>query len=180
MRMDSVQIQNVLTSEECEQILLETKYGMLPSLTTDGEERILSDYRGSEQLRLNKEKYDWLYKRIENIIHKVNDSLFNFDIDGIEDLQLTRYTPNNGGYFKRHNDIIGKEPARKITAVIQMSNADEYEGGELKLQLNEVGTADKIKGHMVIFPSYVIHEVTPVTSGTRYTLVIWGIGPKFR
>jgi len=33
---------------------------------------------------------------------------------------------------------------------------------------------------MIFFPSYTLHEVTPVTKGTRYTLVGWVHGPAFK
>ena len=40
--------------------------------------------------------------------------------------------------------------------------------------------AHKARGTLVAFPSYVMHRVTPVTSGTRKSLVAWVAGPKFR
>jgi predicted 2-oxoglutarate/Fe(II)-dependent dioxygenase YbiX len=36
------------------------------------------------------------------------------------------------------------------------------------------------KGSICVFPSFVWHRVTPVTSGTRYSLVIWNIGHPFK
>ena len=38
----------------------------------------------------------------------------------------------------------------------------------------------KEKGMIVCFPSYTLHEVTPVTKGERYSLVAWVHGPKLR
>ena len=36
------------------------------------------------------------------------------------------------------------------------------------------------KGSIVVFPSHVWHRVKPVTSGTRYSLVVWSIGDPFK
>ena len=36
------------------------------------------------------------------------------------------------------------------------------------------------KGSLVVFPSFVWHRVKPVTSGTRYSLVIWNLGRPFK
>ena len=33
------------------------------------------------------------------------------------------------------------------------------------------------KGEIVIFPSWMLHKVTPVTKGKRKVIVGWGIGP---
>lgn len=180
MRMDSIHVTGVLSEEECDQLILELSADVFPSLTTNGKDKFLSDYRGSEQRRLSRTRYAELYNRIENVIMQINEKLFSFDVTAIEDMQFTKYTPDNGGYFKRHHDYIKSDPFRKITAVIQLSSADDYEGGDLKVQLREEAVVPKIKGSMVAFPSFTFHEVTPVTSGTRYTLVIWGTGPEFK
>ena len=36
------------------------------------------------------------------------------------------------------------------------------------------------KGSIIVFPSHVWHRVKPVTSGTRYSLVVWSIGDPFK
>ena len=36
------------------------------------------------------------------------------------------------------------------------------------------------QGTAVIFPSFVLHRVTPVTQGTRWSLTLWSHGPAFR
>ena len=57
----------------------------------------------------------------------------------------------------------------------------EYEGGDLRLYGgDDYDTAPKKQGTIIGFPSYVLHEVTPVTSGVRYSLVGWAQGPKFK
>jgi PKHD-type hydroxylase len=43
-----------------------------------------------------------------------------------------------------------------------------------------VETAPRERGVVIAFPSYVLHRVTPITSGTRKSVVIWITGPKFK
>jgi PKHD-type hydroxylase len=40
--------------------------------------------------------------------------------------------------------------------------------------------AHRARGTLVAFPSYLLHRVTPITSGTRKSLVAWVSGPVFR
>ena len=70
---------------------------------------------------------------------------------------------------------------RKLSCVLQLSDADDYEGGEL--QLNNGGGAVSIgkkKNRIVFFSSFVLHRVTPVTKGTRISLVTWLSGKNLR
>jgi PKHD-type hydroxylase len=64
---------------------------------------------------------------------------------------------------------------------MQLSDPSEYEGGDLLLHTgDEPIVINKQKGMLVMFPSYTLHEVTPVTKGERYSLVAWVHGPKLR
>jgi PKHD-type hydroxylase len=71
---------------------------------------------------------------------------------------------------------IGPHPInhRKISITIQLSDPDEYEGGDLELWAG-VGQvkAPRFQGCAVLFPSYILHRVTPVITGTRKSLVLW-------
>jgi PKHD-type hydroxylase len=62
-----------------------------------------------------------------------------------------------------------------------LSDPEEYQGGQLEVY---TGVAPqeikKEKGLISLFPSYVLHRVTPITSGIRKTLVVWICGPSFR
>ena len=39
---------------------------------------------------------------------------------------------------------------------------------------------NKEKGTVLIFPSYMVHGVEPVTKGIRYSAVTWLVGPYFK
>ena len=64
---------------------------------------------------------------------------------------------------------------------MQLSSPDEYEGGEMQFMINQnIITAPKEKGTAIIFPSFALHRVTKVTSGSRKSIVGWIAGPPYR
>jgi len=70
---------------------------------------------------------------------------------------------------------------RKISLSLQLSEPSDYEGGELVLQAGDSErVAEKARGTLIAFPSFVLHRVRPVTAGVRKSLVIWVAGPEFR
>jgi PKHD-type hydroxylase len=70
---------------------------------------------------------------------------------------------------------------RKLSMVLQLSHPSEYEGGDLELMTGNVPhICKKEKGLLYAFPSYILHRVTPITNGTRRTLVVWTSGPRFK
>ena len=111
---------------------------------------------------------------------------WNFDIQGVQPLQLSKYTV--GEKYSWHMDYDHKEQARKLTFNVVLN--DDYEGGDFQFSwgspsapykkrvINE--EAMKIPGRIVVFPSYYYHRVTPVTKGVRYSLTGWAWGPPFK
>lgn len=76
---------------------------------------------------------------------------------------------------------------RKLSCTITLNDPNEYDGGDLRFDLgphrtDRYHTCEGIRprGSIVVFPSHVHHQVTPVTRGTRYSLVCWNVGKPFR
>ena len=66
---------------------------------------------------------------------------------------------------------------RKLSVSIQLSDPASYEGGDLEINMGSFSkTAARDKGALIIFPSYALHRVHPVTSGERHSLVAWIVG----
>jgi PKHD-type hydroxylase len=104
---------------------------------------------------------------------------WNFDITQPENVQIGKYKVDQ--FYKQHVDIYTQEnivSQRKISASLFLSPADNYEGGELKI-LNEI-IQIKTQGTIVVFPSFVAHEVMPVTRGERMSAVCWMGGPNWK
>ena len=77
-------------------------------------------------------------------------------------------------------DVGANSSTRKLSVSIQLTDPEEYEGGELNFFINkDVIEAPKTKGTVIIFPSFFMHKVKMVTKGVRKSLVIWIHGPVF-
>jgi PKHD-type hydroxylase len=125
---------------------------------------------------------DWIYEKLEPVIRRVNEEYFNYDLTHILPLQFTTYDESNEGHYKPHIDIGQSQPNRKLTFSLQLSDPFSHEGGTLQFPYNrtEPEIAPRARGKIIFFPSFMLHEVTPVTKGTRYSLVGWVAGPLFR
>lgn len=105
---------------------------------------------------------------------------WNFDIKAYEDVQIGRYS--NAGHYDWHTDSFSPDQngfQRKLTAVLLLNDPSEYEGGVLEIK-KEPEAVMKTVGSIVVFPSFLEHRVTEVTSGTRYSAVCWAVGPAFK
>jgi PKHD-type hydroxylase len=124
---------------------------------------------------------EWLYDKLAMTSIMINSSKYKFDILGFACLlQLAQY--GQDGFYEWHADIgKGDTSQRKLSISVQLSDPDEYEGGELQLMNGgEYLSLPKDRGSVVIFPSYVMHRVQPISKGLRRSLVGWIGGPTFR
>jgi predicted 2-oxoglutarate/Fe(II)-dependent dioxygenase YbiX len=135
-----------------------------------------------------------LLERIETEIVRINDEVFGFDIDGFrsdDPVNVVRYGPD--GHFVWHLDNgVARPPlaSRKLSFTIQLSNPGDYDGGDLEFAMyaadfeGEVYGLDRAaardRGALIVFPSFHLHRVRPVTRGTRYAIIGWLHGPPFR
>jgi len=123
-----------------------------------------------------------LYQELTSRIRYVNDNHWRWVIDGWEPFQYTEYDGSYKGHYDWHIDYGYKLPqdelSRKLSFSLGISEKDEYEGGELitKMSLDEQ-TVKLDKGEIIVFPSWMLHKVTPVTKGKRRVIVGWGLGP---
>lgn len=145
----------------------------------------------------------WMYDLLYPYLNEANSKAkWNFDVDWSETLQFTIYKP--GGYYNWHRDagfdatyayegrgknLDGK--IRKISMTLLLNDPKEFKGGDLEFDYgrNDFGKNDDTietckeargQGTLIFFPSFISHRVTPVTKGTRYSLVMWTVGKPFR
>ena len=124
----------------------------------------------------------WVYQKLSGIVSRMNADSYNFDITGFgEDIQLASYGEDRKGMYSWHKDMLERGISRKLSLVLQLSNPNDYEGGELQiLDRKDPMTIEKKRGKICIFPSWTLHQVTPVTKGNRQSLVAWVSGPPFK
>jgi PKHD-type hydroxylase len=169
---------NAFSKKECQTIINIAKNKGLIKGTTKGK----SDARDSKISWLYPvDNMDWVFRRVTAITLNLNERFFKFDLFGInEGFQFTNYEAPSGKYDK-HVDRGMNMAVRKLSISIQLTDPKEYEGGELYLYEQDKGTLmDKTQGTLILFPSYVLHEVMPVTKGERNSLVTWVTGKQFK
>lgn len=169
---------NGLSNELCELLLkdritLEEKLSLVGS--TEGE---IVD----ETIRDSKVCWAPTNHWIEGILYNyglyaTQEAGWNFQLGRPELVQLTAY--DKDGFYGWHEDwapfAIGPS-IRKVSVVALLSDPSEFEGGEF--QFEEGVNVEMKRGSVIAFPSFVRHQVTPVTSGKRYSAVCWINGPK--
>ncbi|MEI6098563.1 MAG: 2OG-Fe(II) oxygenase [Alphaproteobacteria bacterium] len=126
----------------------------------------------------------WVMDRMIQTVVAANRGSFGFDLtDFSESPQVARYGADRQGHFDWHSDIGAGALAarRKLTIVVQLSDPADHEGGTLELWPDShMRQIPRQRGLAVTFPSFVLHRVTPVTTGTRWSLTLWSHGPAFR
>ena len=127
---------------------------------------------------------DILNKKLAQSFFKANN-YYKFIIIKVHDVGILKY--NIGDYYKKHVDIGGPDdlkagfPSRKLSLIVSLSNNNDYEGGDILFHTDENPINMKKKYNTgTFFPSYVLHEVTKIKKGTRYSLVAWAIGEPFK
>jgi PKHD-type hydroxylase len=148
-------------------------------------------------LQIRKSKVRWLngampdfkdfYLDVVDMFREANRHAFGAELWHLHEMQFTQYDAADEGFYNWHNDVMWASPNcghRKLSMVIQLSDPSEYEGGDLEIQPLHLGAPDpailRKQGNVIVFPSFLMHRVTPVTKGTRYSLVAWMEGPKWR
>lgn len=138
--------------------------------------------RSSKVSWLTPHNNEWLYEHVTNHINEVNYLYYKYDLTHFYDMQYTVYESTTSDFFSPHVDYhpMGNSMNfRKLSFSILLN--DDYEGGDLVMHTTggEV-VVEKQKNSIVFFPSFVLHGVTPVTKGTRKSLVGWVCGPVFK
>ena len=171
---------------------------------------ITGDYEGKDSLKDLAKLYKtrnssivwmnepWIFRQIHPYINEANKKCnWNFDWEFSESAQWTKYSKSQ--HYTWHQDAFSKpfnKPRsqehgliRKISVTVSLEDGNTYEGGDLEFSIlspryedNKTITAKeaRTKGTITVFPSFVWHRVTPVTQGTRYSLVVWNLGFPYK
>ena len=111
-----------------------------------------------------KEEGRWIFDKLKDFFTKNT----GIEIIGVpEKMYLHHYNINDG--FKKHWDK--NKPEREWNIGIQLN--DGFVGGDFNLFFENKITIDKIEGNTYIFKSEVFHEVTPITEGERWSLIVF-------
>ena len=151
-----------------------------------GDSNRVDDIRQSDIVWINEQ---WVYDLIWPYMGLANQQAgWKYDIVAAESCQVTRYIKD--GFYTWHKDGMGSHNevydnpdnefrhgnTRKLSMSIILNS--DYEGGAFEFVDEEV--TDLGTGSIIVFPSFLMHKVSPVTKGVRYSLVAWFVGPPFK
>ena len=193
---------NAIAPDMCNKIIKLGKQSKVKKSLTSSEANYKKTTNARKSLDGGLEE-PWLYELLYPYLHEANRKAeWNFEVDWSETLQFTVY--KKGGYYHWHKDAgidisyaysdRGKNfdgKIRKISMTLLLNDPKDFKGGDLEFDYgrNDLGeNKDTIQickearsqGTIIFFPSFINHRVTPVTKGTRYSLVMWTLGKPFR
>lgn len=186
---------NVLSDAECDELLSKlNSYELKPGHVYSPEKKsaVMKDVRvvNIAALKRKKVKCDIVLNvldRMEACVKHVNKKHFHFKISHDKrfdntngrGFQYLKYS-DPGDFFEFHQDWghWNQFAHRRLTALLQLSPPDEYEGCNLEVSHMFTSTVPRVRGGMIVFPSFWYHRVTPLISGERHCIVAWFTGKQ--
>ena len=174
--------ESALPPEMCDTIVALGKEKVQEDATINADKNVDMDMRKGQVAWI---KDEWLQQMLASYVGRANkEANWNFAINEREDIQFATY--ENGAFYDYHRDCnVETERYRKLSVSVQLSSLSSYSGGNLMLknmwgEINLPMDEGVYKqGSIVVFPSLLLHTITPVTQGIRYSLVQWFSGPDF-
>nr|WP_246387555.1 2OG-Fe(II) oxygenase [Chiayiivirga flava] len=169
----------VFSVEECERIVAIARAHPGSQGTVDARADAADPIRRSTVRFLNPEPAsEWIFARLDQAVTRLN-AAYAFELQAFaEGVQIASYT--DGGHYGWHADLgPGAFSRRKLSLSVQLSPDADYDGGDLEFLVSR-DSAARSQGALIAFPSFLVHRVTPVTRGERWSMVSWIAGPPFR
>jgi len=163
------------TSAECDAILTLAGNDVLASATvwSGTHDHVDPRLRQVERCHWHRDGHEWVYDRLDALFADAAAWL-DIVVDPIfEEIQFLRY--GVGAHFQQWHSDAGtdRHEVRRISASVELSEAADYMGGVLEI-VPVMGMPRTLpRGGARLFPSRMMHRVTPVTYGVRHALVAW-------
>ncbi|HAT65701.1 MAG TPA: hypothetical protein DCS66_14085 [Flavobacteriaceae bacterium] len=171
--------------------------------TSLGKGQIGDNNTVDENIRKSKTKFiseEWLYQKINPFLQEANKKGdWNFNVNWYEPAQVTQYKKSDfynwhvdehtTPYPLNHTNKNFRNKIRKVSCSLLLSDPKSFEGGFLDLAVPTCHNGNLVYkkitvrpmgiGTLIFFPSFVAHQVNPITRGTRHALVLWALGPSY-
>lgn len=175
--LNHVVVENILSVNECELLITFLNSNFLEGKTESAPDDVRVVDISTTSIPLP------FLDRIAKTVANINKQYYNFNLVGFQPYDpvlMFKYSAENKSHYNWHNDFVYDETStRKLSFSIQLSDPSTYDGGSLKFIPDGNGDYAN-RGSIIVFPSYIAHQITPVTRGTRYCIVGWVHGPAFK
>jgi prolyl 4-hydroxylase len=183
-------INNLLTSEQCNEIINYSKDKLFDSQVVSGRN---SNIRNSRQFWIEKDN-----PLVKDLFHKLSQK-YNIPVENAESLQVVNYKPNQ--YYKEHHDACcddtqdcktfieqGNNSGNRILTILIYLN-DEFIDGETYFKNLDLKMKAPIGSGIVFYPlgsnsnkchPLALHAGLPISSGEKWVCNIWFREREFR
>lgn len=178
--LDWVKCETRLSAAQCDEIAGIGQHCERSEPTVVGEERLSAHRLGRVHMIPDTRETAPVYRLLWEVAADASARHYGLTVTGITRMpHYVEYTPGYG-HFHWHNDYSHEaaDSPRKLTVVVQLSDAAEYQGGDLEVFNVGSETLPREHGTIVCMPSFVPHRVSPVTAGVRRIIVAWIAGPR--
>lgn len=179
-----VHAEQFFNDKQCEAIINSSVEELWVDGTVEGNvqgKKRTKNIRSCKQQGLPMTSEGWPHTYILDIAKSANTMKYNFELSGFMNYDSPMIVKYEGkDHYDWHLDVGKDYSNRKLSFVIQLSDSDEYEGGDLEFMGMITKTEQfRKKGTIIIFPSFLGHRITPIKKGIRYSVVGWVHGPTF-
>jgi len=180
-----VYVEDAFTDSECDSIKEYCDKLNIENATISEDKITNNEIRQNNIAWLNNydETTKFLYEKLTDYANTINDKFWQFNLEYLSTLQFTKYSAI-GDKYCNHLDLTipNSYEYRKLSFSLQLDDEDDYEGCDLIISLgdNEKISTKRKKGTINFFPSFMMHQVTPLLKGERNCIVGWICGPRFK
>lgn len=173
--------ENFLSPEQCKKYinLIDSQETQTGKLVGTGKDYENPNVRLTQNIEFEDDK---LQSKISMVLELANLKHYKYKVNSLDKLRLLKY--GVGGRYEWHTDLgSGDYSNRKLTAIVQLSNEQDYEGGDLEFGLTQEDGSlikgNRKQGTILVFPSFLSHRISPLTKGKRYSILTWLEGDTF-
>jgi predicted 2-oxoglutarate/Fe(II)-dependent dioxygenase YbiX len=170
---------NLIDPAVCADLIADARRSSaVPAQVSKAKGRVDLDMRRTSRLFVSIEKEQQLNHYLQELKSRL-ETHFQTPLTGVESFQFLLY--REGDFYKRHADKNDRADtpayikARRVSIVIFLDDEEiSYTGGTLAIWTPAgLVRVQGETGKVVAFPSELMHEVEPVRSGERHSIVSW-------
>jgi hypothetical protein len=169
----------IFTEEQCQEILDDT----IPDLWRDM--KFMGENQKLAKAKIHKihseDKTSFPHAPIYEAFKTIDEQVFQCNTQGhhVNDY-MTAQEFSSGGYYSMHQDLVTQMNTRKLTAIVNLTKREDYDGGDLRF-LNIPNSKEfNEQGYIHIFPSFFAWEITKIKKGKKQIISAFAHGEEWK